>query len=160
MNADLTGRIWLDRLRSQTEIASHFPCLSRAMLQAFVITLREGLEAFLIVAISLAYCEKPGAAASSPPSTGALPCRSVSASGSACCCSALGTRRSGKGCSRLRRPCSSLRSSSTCGAPPGIKRQIEGRLHDSAAKGGVAAFLGVFAFTVLMISREGWKRRS
>jgi hypothetical protein len=30
------------------------------MLQAFVITLREGLEAFLIVAISLAYLRKSG----------------------------------------------------------------------------------------------------
>ena len=30
------------------------------MLQAFVITLREGLEAFLIVAISLAYLRKTG----------------------------------------------------------------------------------------------------
>src|SRR6476469_7761067 len=30
------------------------------MLQAFIITLREGLEAFLIVAISLAYLKKTG----------------------------------------------------------------------------------------------------
>ena len=30
------------------------------MLQAFVITLREGIEAFLIVAISLAYLRKSG----------------------------------------------------------------------------------------------------
>ena len=30
------------------------------MLQAFVITLREGLEAFLIVAISIAYLKKTG----------------------------------------------------------------------------------------------------
>src|SRR4029077_15409744 len=33
---------------------------SRSMIQAFVITLREGLEAFLIVAISLAYLRKSG----------------------------------------------------------------------------------------------------
>ena len=32
--------------------------MSQGMLQAFVITLREGLEAFLIVAISMAYLKK------------------------------------------------------------------------------------------------------
>src|SRR3954454_12477468 len=36
------------------------------MLQAFVITLREGLEAFLIVAISLAYLRKTGRGALVP----------------------------------------------------------------------------------------------
>ena len=38
------------------------------MMQAFVITLREGLEAFLIVAISLAYSENrpPGPASGRP----------------------------------------------------------------------------------------------
>ena len=36
------------------------------MLQAFVITLREGLEAFLIVAISLAYLRKSGRSALVP----------------------------------------------------------------------------------------------
>ncbi|MBA2257376.1 MAG: FTR1 family protein, partial [Acidobacteria bacterium] len=36
------------------------------MLQAFVITLREGLEAFLIIAISLAYLKKSGRAALLP----------------------------------------------------------------------------------------------
>src|SRR5580765_1637516 len=33
---------------------------TRVMMQAFVITFREGLEAFLIVAISLAYLRKSG----------------------------------------------------------------------------------------------------
>ena len=37
------------------------------MLQAFVITLREGFEAFLIVAISLAYLRKSGRAALAAP---------------------------------------------------------------------------------------------
>ena len=32
----------------------------QVVLQAFVVTLREGLEAFLIVAISLAYLRKTG----------------------------------------------------------------------------------------------------
>ena len=46
------------------------------MLQAFVITLREGLEAFLIVAISLAYLRKSGRGELVPPSAGASPPRS------------------------------------------------------------------------------------
>src|SRR5205823_6848139 len=42
------------RLNLSSEAGRH------PMLQAFVITLREGLEAFLIVAISLAYLRKSG----------------------------------------------------------------------------------------------------
>ena len=36
-----------------------------------------------------------------------------------------------------------------------LKSEIEGRLRESAAKTGSAAWLGVFLFTLLMISREG-----
>jgi high-affinity iron transporter len=36
-----------------------------------------------------------------------------------------------------------------------IKRDIEGHLRHSTLKTGTAAFLGVFGFTLLMISREG-----
>ena len=60
---DLTGRISTSRLPDhQLEIDSRLECRADAagMLQAFVITLREGLEAFLIVAISLAYLRKSG----------------------------------------------------------------------------------------------------
>ena len=44
---------------SENETESHFlRATEDHMLQAFVITLREGLEAFLIIAISLAYLRK------------------------------------------------------------------------------------------------------
>jgi high-affinity iron transporter len=36
-----------------------------------------------------------------------------------------------------------------------MRRDIEARLQESAIKRGAAAFVGVFAFTVFMISREG-----
>ena len=36
-----------------------------------------------------------------------------------------------------------------------MKRDIEGRLEASSMKTGSAAFLGVFGFTLLMITREG-----
>ncbi len=36
-----------------------------------------------------------------------------------------------------------------------MKSEIEGRLEASSTKSGTAAFLGVFGFTLLMITREG-----
>ena len=36
-----------------------------------------------------------------------------------------------------------------------LKKNIEGRLEASSSKAGLAAFLGVFGFTLLMITREG-----
>ncbi len=45
------------------------------MLQAFVITLREGLEAFLVVAISLAFSARAIGRSSFLRFTGALWCR-------------------------------------------------------------------------------------
>src|SRR5207249_9916875 len=36
-----------------------------------------------------------------------------------------------------------------------IKKDIEGHLHTSTLKTGTAAFVGVFFFTLLMITREG-----
>src|SRR4029453_777502 len=36
-----------------------------------------------------------------------------------------------------------------------MKRDIEGKLEQSSSRTGRAAFLGVFAFTLLMITREG-----
>jgi high-affinity iron transporter len=36
-----------------------------------------------------------------------------------------------------------------------MKREIEGRLEQSASRVGAAAFAGVFLFTLLMITREG-----
>ena len=53
------------------------------MLQAFIITLREGLEAFLIIAISLAYLRKSGRRSSSRRCTGGSRCRCVLSIGAA-----------------------------------------------------------------------------
>ena len=60
--------------RNRLETRSQFS--GAPMLQAFVITLREGLEAFLIVAISLAYLRKTGRPGWSRRCTGASVCRS------------------------------------------------------------------------------------
>ena len=80
------------------------------MLQAFVITLREGLEAFLIVAISLAYLRKSGRRELIPAVHWGIALslvhqhrRGVSVPARA------RTRRSGKACSRWSPRCRSPR---------------------------------------------------
>jgi len=126
------------------------------MFQSFVITLREGLEAFLIVAISLAYLKKTGRhhlavavrwgiAISIAVSIGAgvllnqarnqALWEAVLALVAAVSVTSLIVHmwRTGKR----------------------LKRHIEGRLETSAVRTGRAAFLGVLGFTVLMITREG-----
>jgi high-affinity iron transporter len=126
------------------------------MLQAFVITLREGLEAFLIVAISLAYLRKSGRqellsavrwgiALSVALSIGAGMLFERAAN------QALweGTLAIGAAASVATLTIHMLRTARR------IKREIEGRLYSSTLKTGLAAFLGVFGFTVLMITREG-----
>lgn len=126
------------------------------MLQAFVITLREGLEAFLIVAISLAYLKKTGRAHLASAVRWGVGI-SVAAS-------------IGAGLLLERARNQSLWEAALAWVAAilvaslivhmwrtgkRMKRQIEGRLEASAALAGRAAFFGVLAFTVLMITREG-----
>jgi len=127
-----------------------------AMLQAFVITLREGLEAFLIIAISLAYLKKSGnehlikavylgivvsiflsvlaGIAFAQASNQAL-WEGVLAIAAAVMVASLTVHMWRAG----RR----------------LKGEIEGQLRKSTVKVGPLAFLGVFGFTLLMITREG-----
>ena len=80
------------------------------MIQAFVITLREGLEAFLIVAISLAYLKKTGRAALLPAVHWGIALSVALSVGGGLSCSRRRTiRRSGKGSWRSPRRCSSRR---------------------------------------------------
>jgi high-affinity iron transporter len=126
------------------------------MFRAFIILLREGLEAFLIIAISIAYLRKTsqqhllkaiywGIAGSVVLSVGAayLFAQAENASlwegilglTAAVLVSTLIVHMWRHG----RR----------------MKTEIEGRLAASALKGSSSAFLGVFLFTLLMITREG-----
>jgi high-affinity iron transporter len=126
------------------------------MLQAFVITLREGLEAFLIVAISLAYLKKTGRRALLPAvhwGIGASVLLSVAAG-------VLLSRAANQALWEgvLAMVAAVLVASLTVHmwrAGRRMKADIEGRLEVSSARTGVAAFLGVFGFTLLMITREG-----
>ena len=106
------------------------------MLQAFVVTLREGLEAFLIVAISLAYLRKTGRYSLVPAVRWGIAASillSVGAGVLLAQAAIVHMWRAGRY----------------------LKRSIEDRLELSSSRTGAAAFLGVFAFTLLMITREG-----
>jgi high-affinity iron transporter len=126
------------------------------MLNAFVITLREGLEAFLIVAISLAYLRKTGRA-------GLIPAVHWGIGVSIAVSIVAGLLLQQANNQALWEGVLALVAAVLVGTliihmwrtGRRLKAEIEGRLEHAAAKAGPAAFLGIFGFTVLMITREG-----
>ncbi len=126
------------------------------MLQAFVITLREGLEAFLIVAISLAYLRKSGRVElARAVHWGIVAAVGVSALGGYLLFHAANQEW-------LEGPLALVAAVSVLTltvhmwrAGRQIKGDIEGHLRSSAQRAGLAAAAGVFLFTLLMVGREG-----
>ena len=126
------------------------------MLQALVITLREGFEAFLIVAISLSYLRKSGRAAlTSAVHWGIGVAVVVSALGGYLLLHSLNQEW-------LDGPLAVVAAASVTWmvvhmwrTGRRMKGDIEQHLQSSSARPGAAAFAGVFLFTLLMISREG-----
>jgi high-affinity iron transporter len=125
-------------------------------LQAFIITLREGLEAFLIVAISIAYLRKSG--------RGSLVRAVYAGIAGGLAVSGVGgyLLYSASNQEFLEGPLALVAAVSVAflvihmwRAGRTMKKSIEGRLGQSAARAGLAAIAGVFVFTVLMIGREG-----
>jgi high-affinity iron transporter len=126
------------------------------MLQAFVVTLREGLEAFLIVAISLAYLKKTGRATLIPAVHWGIAASILLSIGAGLLLAQAANQALWEGVLAL--VAAVLVASLTVHmwrAGRYMKRDIEGRLEASSARTGMAAFFGVFAFTLLMITREG-----
>jgi high-affinity iron transporter len=126
------------------------------MLQAFVVTLREGLEAFLIVAISLAYLKKTGRAGLIPAVRWGIVASVLLSVGAGILLSKAANQSLWEGVLAL--VAAVLVATLTVHmwrAGRHMKRDIEGRLEASSMKVGSAAFLGVFMFTLLMITREG-----
>jgi len=126
------------------------------MIQAFVITLREGLEAFLIVAISLAYLKKTGRLALIPAVHWGIAVSVVLSIATGFLLAQASNHALWEGV--LGVTAAFLVASLTLHmwrAGKRMKREIEGRLEASSLKIGRAAFLGVFGFTLLMITREG-----
>jgi high-affinity iron transporter len=126
------------------------------MAQAFVITLREGLEAFLIVAISLAYLKKTGRQQLVSAVHWGIGVAILFSIGAA----VLFQRASNQA---LWEGILALVAAALVGSlivhmwrhAKRIKRDIETHLESTAMKVGTRALLGVFVFTLLMITREG-----
>jgi high-affinity iron transporter len=126
------------------------------MLQAFVITLREGLEAFLIVAISLAYLRKTGRKALIPAIHWGIGASVLLSIGAGLLLAKARNQALWEGI--LGIAAAFLVASLTIHmwrAGRHMKKDIEGRLESSSERIGAAAFWGVFSFTLLMITREG-----
>jgi len=127
------------------------------MLQAFVITLREGLEAFLIVAISLAYLRKTGRASLRAAvywGTG------VSVATSAAAGYAFSFARNQALWEGLLAAVAAVLVASLVVHMLRIGRELPGRIRARLAEAAgsesdATAWLGVLLFTVLMITREG-----
>jgi high-affinity iron transporter len=126
------------------------------MLAAFVITLREGLEAFLIVAISLAYLRKSGQHQLVPAVHWGIALSLVVSVAAAVLFQRASNQALWEGVLALTAAVlvATLIVHMWRHAKR-IKSEIEGRLATSAAKTGFKAMLGVFLFTLLMITREG-----
>src|SRR4030095_13476748 len=129
------------------------------MFQAFVVTLREGLEAFLIVAISIAFLRKSGRHQLVPAVRWGIGASLVLRAPAAVLFRRASNHAMWEGLLAIVAAVlvASLivhmwRHAKT------IKRDIEHHLAASAAQGGFTAALGVFLFTLLMITREGMER--
>jgi high-affinity iron transporter len=126
------------------------------MLQAFIITLREGLEAFLIVAISLSFLRKSGRAMlASAVHWGIAAAAAVSAAGGYALYHAANQEWLDGPLAMLAAVSVTWMTVHMWRTGRRMKSDIEGRLQSSSARPRAAAFAGVFLFTVLMIGREG-----
>lgn len=126
------------------------------MLQAFIVTLREGLEAFLIVAISIAYLKKTGRGSLLPAVYWGIGTSVAVSLAAAWLFRQASNQALWEGI--LAIVAAVLVASLTVHmwrTAKHLKRDIEQRLDHRARATGTAAFAGVFGFTVLMITREG-----
>jgi high-affinity iron transporter len=126
------------------------------MVQAFVITLREGLEAFLIVAISIAYLRKSGRRELIAAVHWGIALAVAISIGAAFLFARAANQALWEGLLAIAAAISvASLTVHMWRTARRIKHDIEGHLRFSTLKTGTGAFLGVFAFTLLMITREG-----
>lgn len=126
------------------------------MFEAFVITFREGLEAFLIVAISLAFLRRSGSRHLVPAVQWGIGASVVLSILAGYLFSLASNQALWEGVLALVAAVSvASLTVHMWRTARRIKSDIEGHLQQSAVRQGTAAWIGVFLFTLLMISREG-----
>lgn len=126
------------------------------MAQAFVVTLREGLEAFLIVAISFAYLRKSGRQELLPAVRWGIALSILLSVGAAFLFAKVANHALWEGLLAIVAAISvASLTVHMWRTARHLKKDIEGHLLASSMKSGTSAFVGVFLFTLLMISREG-----
>lgn len=126
------------------------------ILQAFIVTLREGLEAFLIIAISLAYLRKSGRSDLAPAVRWGIATSIVVSIVAGLLFKQARNQALWEGILAL--VAAVLVASLTVHmwrTARRMRRAIEARLQQATVRVGRAAYAGVFFFTLLMISREG-----
>src|SRR5262245_14300856 len=142
------------KLRFDLKVVSTFPGAA-VMYQAFVITLREGLEAFLIIAISLAYLRKIGRRDLIPAMHWGIATSIALSIGAGYLFSRASNQALWEGVLAIAAAVSVATLTVHMWR---TARRIQGEIEDSlrsAAGAGGAGWWGVFLFTLLMISREG-----
>src|ERR1700752_1107627 len=123
------------------------------LFQTFVITLREGLEAFLIVAISIAYLKKSGRRELISAVHWGIGLAVAISIGAAFLFARAANQALWEGLLGIIAAISvASLTVHMWRTARHIKHDIEGHLRSSTLKTGSAAFLGVFAFTLLMIT--------
>lgn len=126
------------------------------MFETFTITLREGIEVFLIVAISIAYLQATGRAYLLKAVYAGIAAAIVLSAAGGVFLAELAENPYWEGA--LAMIAGALVLSLTVFMmrnARNIRGDIHARLDNTAEKGGVGAQLGIFAFIVLMIAREG-----
>src|SRR5688572_3821739 len=126
------------------------------MFNAFMITLREGIEAFLIVAITLAYLRKTGRESLARAVYLGIGVALVASYVASLLFAQANNQALWEGVLALvTAVLVGTFTVQVIQTSKHIQRDIEGRLERAATRQGSWAFIGVFAFTVLMIAREG-----
>lgn len=126
------------------------------MIPMFVMTLREGIEAFLIVAVTLAYLRKTGRTALLPAAWSGVAAACLASMGAGWLFAQADNQPLWEGILAL---VAALLVGSMViymlRASRHIAGDIRARLDSEAARDGLAAKIGVFSFVLLMITREG-----